>query len=308
MTTPCNTLNVEYIKVSTLNYYSSFTDNDLLYIIQSGSGNNKHSRITSLASFALYMSTGSFTGSFIGTFAGDSTGTFIGNATASLQGDIYSPTGELILDNGTGVANTSTFNGTSSYALNSHDTVSSSYSLSSSYASISSYSLSSSYSLTSSYSLSSSYAISSSYALTSSYSLSSSYASIANALTIPIKSIVAGGYFEIANNVIITTNVFGSTLSYIGTEYTVDLDDTLSSNNYIVLIHFSTGNEYSNGFYKNAPYADIYAKTDDQFKINFKLTTGTRYICRDCNDIGGGYATLNTDSITGSYIVIDPQP
>lgn len=66
------------------------------------------------------LSCGNINGS--GTVSGTiitATTRFVGNFTGSVMGDIYSPTGILILDNGSGTANDSNFYGTSSYSTTS---------------------------------------------------------------------------------------------------------------------------------------------------------------------------------------------
>lgn len=178
MTTPCNTLNVQYFKTSELGYISSLKDNDSLYIIQSGSGASTFSKTAYLSDLLTFVSTGSFTGSFVGTFDGSATGTFTGNATASLMGDIYSPTGELVLDNGTGAANTSVFYGSASFASHSDTSETASYALNSDAHISSSHSLKSDTSISSSHSLFSDVSISASYSETASFSdnsISASY-------------------------------------------------------------------------------------------------------------------------------------
>lgn len=174
MATPCNTINAQFIKTSDLSYYTSFQNNDLIYIIQSGSGTTKTSKYSKLSDLLEYISTGSFTGSFTGTFEGDLNGTFVGNATASLMGDIYSPTGELVLDNGTGVANTSVFYGSSSFATHSNTSETASYALNSDAHISSSHSLNSDASISASHSLFSDASISASYSESSSFSQRSS--------------------------------------------------------------------------------------------------------------------------------------
>lgn len=118
-----------------------------------------------------------------------------GSLKGTLTGDIFSPTGVKILENGTGPVHKAVFFGTSSYASRSFYAMTASYALktittnsttfalSSSFASSSKYStfsLSSSYASSSKFSLSSSYASSSkssSYSTRSRFSLSSSFAS-----------------------------------------------------------------------------------------------------------------------------------
>lgn len=118
-----------------------------------------------------------------------------GSLKGTLTGDVFSPTGVKVLENGTGLAKFASFYGTSSYANKSFNAVTASYafatiatnkvnfSISSSYASASrksSFTISSSYASSSKFSVSSSYAsssISSSYTFRTKFSFSSSYAS-----------------------------------------------------------------------------------------------------------------------------------
>jgi len=118
-----------------------------------------------------------------------------GSLKGTLTGDVFSPTGVKVLENGTGLAKNALFFGSSSYALTSSraltasfalktiTTNSTTFALSASYASSSRFSVSSSFassSFKSTFSLSSSFAsssISSSYAFKSIFSVSSSFAS-----------------------------------------------------------------------------------------------------------------------------------
>jgi hypothetical protein len=116
-----------------------------------------------------------------------------GSLKGTFTGDVFSPTGVKILENGTGLAKSSQFYGTSSYSIKAFSAISASYafatvptnkvqfSISSSYASSSLYSkfnLSSSYassSISSSYSITSSYT---KYSGNSNFSISSSFSNV----------------------------------------------------------------------------------------------------------------------------------
>jgi trimeric autotransporter adhesin len=172
MATPCNTLNVEYIKISTLNDYNSFKDNDLIYIIQSGSGNLKYSRQSNLADFKTYMSTGSFSG----IFSGDVTGTSSYSISSShaLFADQSESSSFSLNSTSASYSNKSTTSDSSTSASYSNTSTTSDSSTSASYSNtstISDSSISASYSETSSYTET---------VETSSYSFSSSYANKAS--------------------------------------------------------------------------------------------------------------------------------
>jgi hypothetical protein len=90
MSTPCNSLNVQLIKVSKLASYTALKDSDLILTIES-TGGNLYSRKSTLASLASYIGnnpdgaySGSFTGSFKGKASGSFSGSFYGSATRSL--------------------------------------------------------------------------------------------------------------------------------------------------------------------------------------------------------------------------------
>lgn len=90
MSTPCNSLNVQLIKVSKLASYTALKDSDLILTIES-TGGNLYSRKSTLASLASYIGnnpdgaySGSFTGSFKGKASGSFSGSFYGTATRSL--------------------------------------------------------------------------------------------------------------------------------------------------------------------------------------------------------------------------------
>lgn len=55
MSTPCNSLNVQLIKVSSLASYTSLKDNDLLMIVQNDGVSTKFSRQSELTSFKSYI-------------------------------------------------------------------------------------------------------------------------------------------------------------------------------------------------------------------------------------------------------------
>lgn len=88
MSSPCNTLNVQQIKVSDLVSYSSLKTNDLLLIIESGSLGTYYSRKSQIGNLASLLHTGSFTGSFKGLHVGSAklTGSFNGNLKGSFVG------------------------------------------------------------------------------------------------------------------------------------------------------------------------------------------------------------------------------
>jgi hypothetical protein len=119
------------------------------------------------------MSTGSFTGSFVGNLDGNLEGSASGSLSGSFLGKIYSPTGELILDNGTGPVSDSNFYGTASFAETSTSTLTST---SSSHALTSDTTISASHALTSDTTISASHSLNSDDSISSSYSLTSSYA------------------------------------------------------------------------------------------------------------------------------------
>ena len=90
MSTPCNSLNVQLIKVSKLASYTALKDSDLILTIES-TGGNLYSRKSTLASLASYIGnnpnakfTGSFSGSFKGKASGSFSGSFYGTATRSI--------------------------------------------------------------------------------------------------------------------------------------------------------------------------------------------------------------------------------
>jgi hypothetical protein len=103
-----------------------------------------------------------------------------GSLKGNLTGDVFSPTGVKVLENGTGLAKNALFYGSSSYALTSSRALTASYAFKSANIIRTTFALSSSYASSSRFSLSSSYAsssISSSYTFKTRFSLSSSYAS-----------------------------------------------------------------------------------------------------------------------------------
>lgn len=59
---------------------------------------------------------GTLTGAVTGNVAGNLTGNVVGSVTGNITGDVYSPTSNLVLDNGTGVPKSARFYGTSSFA------------------------------------------------------------------------------------------------------------------------------------------------------------------------------------------------
>ena len=59
---------------------------------------------------------GNLTGAVTGNVAGNLTGNVVGSVTGNITGDVYSPTSNLVLDNGTGVPKSARFYGTSSFA------------------------------------------------------------------------------------------------------------------------------------------------------------------------------------------------
>ena len=59
---------------------------------------------------------GNLTGNVTGNVAGNVTGNVTGNVSGNVTGDIYSPISILVLDNGTGLAKSARFYGTSSYS------------------------------------------------------------------------------------------------------------------------------------------------------------------------------------------------
>jgi hypothetical protein len=92
MSSPCNSLNVQTIKISSLASPSrAIQSNDYLLLIQNDSP-NYYSRKTTIGDLVSYISdldgsyTGSFTGSFIGRHTGSFTGSFVGDHTGDLVG------------------------------------------------------------------------------------------------------------------------------------------------------------------------------------------------------------------------------
>lgn len=90
MSTPCNSLNVQLIKVSKLASYTALKDSDVILTIES-TGGNLYSRKSTLANLMTYIGnnpnarfTGSFSGSFKGKASGSFSGSFYGTATRSL--------------------------------------------------------------------------------------------------------------------------------------------------------------------------------------------------------------------------------
>ena len=80
MSTPCNSLNVQLIKVSKLASYSSLKGRDIILTIQSGSSlYSRKSTLNNLASFIFNNPTGSYSGSFTGSFKGKASGSFSGS-------------------------------------------------------------------------------------------------------------------------------------------------------------------------------------------------------------------------------------
>jgi len=59
---------------------------------------------------------GTLTGNVAGNVTGNVAGNVVGSVTGNVTGDIYSPTSNLVLDNGTGVPKSARFYGTSSFA------------------------------------------------------------------------------------------------------------------------------------------------------------------------------------------------
>lgn len=90
MATPCNSLNVQLIKVTNLSSYSTLKDDDVLLTIEK-IGANYYSRKSTLANLMTYVGnnpnarfTGSFSGSFKGKASGSFSGSFYGTSTRSL--------------------------------------------------------------------------------------------------------------------------------------------------------------------------------------------------------------------------------
>lgn len=80
MSTPCNSLNVQLIKVSKLASYSSLKGRDIILTIQSGSSlYSRKSTLNNLASFIFNHPSGSYSGSFSGSFKGKASGSFSGS-------------------------------------------------------------------------------------------------------------------------------------------------------------------------------------------------------------------------------------
>lgn len=82
MSTPCNSLNVQLIKVSQLASYSSLKNSDLILTIESSGGNlySRKSTVGSLVDFIGSNPNGRYSGSFTGSFKGKVTGSFYGTA------------------------------------------------------------------------------------------------------------------------------------------------------------------------------------------------------------------------------------
>jgi hypothetical protein len=80
MSTPCNSLNVQLIKVSKLASYSALKGRDIILTIQSGSSlYSRKSTINNIASFVFNHPSGSYSGSFSGSFKGKASGSFSGS-------------------------------------------------------------------------------------------------------------------------------------------------------------------------------------------------------------------------------------
>lgn len=80
MSTPCNSLNVQLIKVSKLASYSALKGRDIILTIQSGSSlYSRKSTISNLTSFIFNHPSGSYSGSFSGSFKGKASGSFSGS-------------------------------------------------------------------------------------------------------------------------------------------------------------------------------------------------------------------------------------
>ena len=82
MATPCNSLNVQLIKVSSLSSYSALKNQDLILTIES-TGGSMYSRKTTIGDLVDFIGSnpnGSFSGSFTGSFKGRLTGSFYGTA------------------------------------------------------------------------------------------------------------------------------------------------------------------------------------------------------------------------------------
>jgi hypothetical protein len=80
MSTPCNSLNVQLIKVSKLASYSSLKGRDIILTIQSGSSlYSRKSTLNDLISFFARNPSGSYSGSFSGSFKGKASGSFSGS-------------------------------------------------------------------------------------------------------------------------------------------------------------------------------------------------------------------------------------
>jgi hypothetical protein len=80
MSTPCNSLNVQLIKVSKLASYSALKGRDIILTIQSGSSlYSRKSTLNNLASFVFNHPSGSYSGSFSGSFKGKASGSFSGS-------------------------------------------------------------------------------------------------------------------------------------------------------------------------------------------------------------------------------------
>lgn len=306
MTTPCNTLDVQYLKVSELTNYESLKDNDLIYTIESGSGDTKYSRHSKLSDIKNYMSTGSYTGSFVGELEGNVTGNVTGDLIGNVTGDIYSDTSKLTLQNSSDEPKDSHFYGTSSFSLNSQNSLNSltsSYVLLSTSASYSEYTNSSSHALYSDESMSSSYSLTSSYSTTSSFS---EYADTAKSLT-DGKVILASGFFTTKNDILESSNTFNSSITVAPTYYLVNLDTPASDANYslMVTVNYSEYPYTIENSIKTAPWFDVTSKTNELFTFIPRGTYITNRTCRDCRDLGQGpIPNYETYGLTGSYVVI----
>jgi hypothetical protein len=101
MSSTCNVINVNQIKVSDLVRYQSLTTKDFILTIESGSSNKLYSRRTTFGDIKNFLSnltssfTGSFSGSskligkFTGSFKGGFTGSFLGKSTGSYSGSLF---------------------------------------------------------------------------------------------------------------------------------------------------------------------------------------------------------------------------
>jgi hypothetical protein len=218
----CNELNLQTFRVSNLDTYSDLDGDDLILVIESGSG--LFSRKTTVDSLVSYVIDSGLTGSYTGSFSGSAD--LHGEFSGGLSGSFYGTSSHAV---------------SASYALSASHMVTSSYSVTSSYALSSSHAVSSSHALLVDNAESSSYSVTSSYALTSSFAHSSSHAMTASYLLPPTTSttvITSTVYFDrvtlhesmsYVNNLIAANTVPGYPTAVDGDWDVLSVDDALTT-------------------------------------------------------------------------------